>query len=56
MAKTLIGNLILRIKAEGLGEGKQVISTMKDIEKGPNIWAAWASARGESAFRSNSTG
>lgn len=32
MARTLIGQLILRLRAEGLGEAKQVVTTMKDIE------------------------
>jgi hypothetical protein len=32
MARTLIGQLILRLRAEGLGEAKNVVTTMKDIE------------------------
>ena len=33
MAKTLIGQLILRLRADGLGEGKRVQNTMRDIER-----------------------
>lgn len=32
MARTLIGQLILRLRSEGLGEGRKVIQTMKDVE------------------------
>ncbi|HWK13724.1 MAG TPA: hypothetical protein VNS02_04970 [Rhizobiaceae bacterium] len=33
MARTLIGQLILRLRAEGLGEAKKVVNTMGDIER-----------------------
>lgn len=32
MAKTLIGQLILRLRTEGLGEAKKVTDTMRDVE------------------------
>ncbi len=32
MARTLIGTLLLRLKAEGLGEAKKVVQTLKDVE------------------------
>ena len=33
MARTLIGQLILRLRAEGLGEAKSVVGVMGDIER-----------------------
>lgn len=33
MSKTFLGQLILRLQAEGMGEGKKILGVMNDIEK-----------------------
>lgn len=33
MARTLVGQLILRLRSEGLGEANKIISTLNDVEK-----------------------